>query len=119
MIDDISVEHLSQQLKEDRRTRKRKSRKGWWKRHGRKQRYGITQEQWDAMFESQGRCCKICKGTEHCGMGWNTDHDHKTGEIRGILCRPCNAMLGYARDNVTVLAEAIKYLTTPKGIPCN
>jgi len=38
------------------------------------------------------------------------DHDHKTGFIRGLLCHQCNVMLGAARDNVAVLASAIRYL---------
>jgi hypothetical protein len=51
------------------------------------------------------------------------DHDHKaaTGHghdpargcplcIRGILCRPCNDMLGHVRDDVLTLYRALRYL---------
>lgn len=38
------------------------------------------------------------------------DHDHKTGKIRGILCRPCNLGLGNFKDNEESLIKAIKYL---------
>jgi len=38
------------------------------------------------------------------------DHNHLTGNVRGILCRNCNLVIGYAKDNKETLAELIKYL---------
>lgn len=55
-------------------------------------KYGITGEQWDTLFEIQGRVCAIC-GSEN--EKWQTDHDHKTGRFRGVLCRHCNISLGW------------------------
>ena len=65
--------------------------------------YGITQEQWDTLFTSQGNKCGNpgCGATEPGGkFHWNTDHDHVTGEVRGILCHHCNRLLGAARDDI-------------------
>lgn len=61
----------------------------------------MTVEQWDALFETQGRCCARCK-TDEPGMrtGWSTDHDHATGRVRGILCYRCNRTLGFLGDNI-------------------
>lgn len=81
-----------------------------------KSRYGITPEQYEAMFIAQNGCCKIC-GTDDPGVnGWGkrtrfaVDHDHATGNVRALLCSPCNGMLGLANDNTSVLRNAIQYL---------
>lgn len=55
-----------------------------------KMNYGLTLEEWELMFDGQGRCCAICKSTTPYGPGWHTDHSHGTGAVRGILCFHCN-----------------------------
>lgn len=56
-----------------------------------KRKYGLTKEGWTEKFEAQGSCCAICQ-TKDPGSksGWHTDHCHKTGRLRGILCYNCN-----------------------------
>jgi len=62
--------------------------------------------------------CPIClrdkdgiKGTGHKShSSWCLDHSHETGDFRGWLCHQCNRMLGIARDDVSILYRAIKYL---------
>lgn len=50
------------------------------------------------LLERQGGRCALCKG--ECSIGEAVvDHDHKTGEIRGVLHRGCNAMLGHIENN--------------------
>lgn len=73
-------------------------------------RYSITIEEYEQKFEEQGRCCAICKTTSPGKRGWHTDHDHKTGRFRGILCMRCNLGIGYLMDNCAILAESIRYL---------
>ena len=41
---------------------------------------------------------------------WTYDHDHDTGEFRGIICFPCNTILGSARESIKNLLNAIKYM---------
>lgn len=61
----------------------------------RKNKYGITTPEWESMFDRQGRVCAIC-GTSNPGKSkWHTDHDHATGEVRGVLCMSCNHNLGH------------------------
>ena len=51
--------------------------------------------------------CAICQrpDPEH------VDHDHESGEVRGILCFNCNGGLGQFRDDATALLRAAEYLT--------
>lgn len=85
----------------------------------RKARFGISREQFDAIFAAQGNVCATC-GTDDPGSSyWCVDHDHaccpssdKTcGKcIRGVLCYRCNHALGNVRDNPNTLARMIEYL---------
>jgi hypothetical protein len=70
--------------------------------------YGLTPEQVQAMKDSQGGRCAICRvrPAEH------VDHDHRVGTVRGVLCFPCNAGLGQFGDDPAVLTSAIEYLET-------
>jgi hypothetical protein len=65
------------------------------------------------LLEAQGGVCAICKTLPE-GKGrfgtWNVDHDHETGEIRGLLCGYCNSMLGYAKDDPETLRAGMDYL---------
>lgn len=79
-------------------------------------RYGLTYEQWEAMRETEGHRCMICGITEdELGKRLDVDHCHESGKVRGLLCNPCNTMLGHARDNVAVLEAAVSYLKENAG----
>jgi hypothetical protein len=70
-----------------------------------KRRYGLSIADVDAMIEAQGGTCAVCPGPPQ-----HVDHDHATGEVRGILCFNCNQALGNARDNPMVLRGLARYL---------
>jgi len=72
-------------------------------------KYNLTPDQADALLESQGGACAICKEDDPTG-GWVVDHDHESGEVRGILCRKCNSGIGLLKDNADVLRAAMNYL---------
>lgn len=79
-----------------------------------KKKYGLTVEEYDQMFEDQGGVCAIC-GTEPYGRFLlSVDHCHSTGEIRGLLCHPCNGGLGCFKDNIALMNDAIEYLENAK-----
>jgi hypothetical protein len=71
-----------------------------------RRRYGIGQADVDRMLADQGGVCAVCDkpDPEH------VDHDHLTGQVRGMLCFNCNQALGNARDDVDVLRDLRRYL---------
>ena len=72
-------------------------------------KYGITKEQFDELFKSQDGKCPIC--TIELKKEIHIDHDHLTGQVRGVLCGKCNKGLGQFNDNIESLTNAIKYLS--------
>lgn len=41
------------------------------------------------------------------------DHDHKTGYVRGLCCKPCNSLLAHIRDDTQTAHRIIEYLVNP------
>lgn len=57
--------------------------------------YKLTVEQFDAILAHQGGVCYVCQCPEPVkGRRLSVDHDHDTGEIRGLACSRCNPLLG-------------------------
>ena len=87
-----------------------------WKRKRRNEslrwKYGITIEEYESMVQSQNNVCEICQGTDdHRKNGHlSVDHNHETGDVRGLLCGHCNSLIGYAAENSDVLSSAMLYL---------
>lgn len=75
-----------------------------WKERERK--YGLTQEEIELLSLEQGHVCAICLDT------WEVvDHDHKTGEVRALLCSACNTALGLFGDDIDRILSAAAYLS--------
>jgi len=72
--------------------------------------FKLTVEKWLTVFTFQGGCCAICGNKL---IKANTDHDHKTGEVRGLLCARCNRALGRFADRLDLLEAAVRYLKDP------
>jgi Recombination endonuclease VII len=80
--------------------------------------YGVTTAEREALFQSQGCKCAVCGTTEPGSKhGWCVDHSHVTGGVRGIVCQPCNSMLGFAKDSAAVLLAGATYLQIHAGDP--
>ena len=75
-----------------------------------KQNYNLTSEKWLEIWKFQGKKCAICEKSFNGTSDACIDHNHQTGEIRGLLCRQCNAALGLFKDDLETLNNAIKYL---------
>ena len=80
-----------------------------------KRMYGITLEQKMEMIINQDSKCVICGEPFLESENTCIDHSHKTGKIRGILCRKCNAGLGQFRDDINILRNALEYLEKNGG----
>lgn len=74
-------------------------------------RYDITEKQYNELFKFQKGKCAIC-GTHQKNLNrkLGVDHDHITGEVRGLLCSACNTGLGLFKDDFELLEIASDYL---------
>lgn len=78
--------------------------------------YGITLEQYNAMFDIQKGCCAICnKHQTEFKRRLSVDHCHETGKVRQLLCDLCNRALGYFKDSPELLETAASYLRKHNG----
>lgn len=75
-----------------------------------KAKFGISQTDWNLLFQHQKGVCAGCnrEATGYHGLG--VDHCHKTGYVRGLLCSNCNTALGLLKDNPDTLNRLIGYL---------
>ena len=78
--------------------------------------YNLSAEQYLSMMIEQQNRCAICGEYEkrYTKTGdikpLSVDHNHITGEIRGLLCNDCNALIGFANEDKKILENAISYL---------
>lgn len=80
-----------------------------WMRRNRKFKYGLEHDHYLALLAAQEGRCAICRSAPK-GKALCVDHDHATGEVRGLLCDRCNVGLGRFGDDPTLLRAAIDYL---------
>ena len=71
-------------------------------------KYGLTPEGVDALVTRQSGRCYGCQ--KDLPANYVIDHDHASGVVRGLLCRPCNLTLGLVKDNQAVLRRLMAYL---------
>ena len=89
-------------------TRSDKAVEGRWRYMG----IECTIEDYNFHMKAQNYRCGIChKHQDEFKMGLFVDHDHATGAVRGLLCVRCNSLLGLSLDSISVLENAIKYLS--------
>jgi formate dehydrogenase maturation protein FdhE len=70
----------------------------------------MTQTDYDNMLTAQNGVCAICGNPPKSGKKLVVDHNHKTGEVRGLLCTPCNTGIGLLKDNQAILKNASNYI---------
>lgn len=74
-------------------------------------RYLLSSNEYEKLLIIQDFKCAICnKHQSECKKSLSVDHNHVTGEVRGLLCSQCNVGLGMFKENEDSLINAIKYL---------
>ncbi len=88
---------------------KERSRKGW--ERDIKKLYNLLPDQYFEILKNQNSRCLGCHAHKD-DLGYNlaVDHDHKTGKIRGLLCKNCNLALGHIKDSTEILNNLLNYL---------
>lgn len=82
--------------------------------------YGVSLSDYELLLQRQNGVCAICgiEETKRHSSGklksLAVDHDHETGEVRGLLCGNCNAALGMMLDDEERLLKAVEYLRAAK-----
>lgn len=83
-----------------------------------KDNYNISLESYNRHLKEQGDVCRICKCANRAKRSrygtMHVDHEHNTGDIRGIICALCNTGLGAFKDNTRKMKLAINYLNKYK-----
>lgn len=74
------------------------------RRYSDKKLYGISYEESDRLRSIES--CQVCGSDDRLVI----DHCHTTGTVRGVLCTPCNLILGHAKDNPDTLRALALYL---------
>lgn len=75
-----------------------------------KRNYGLTTEEAEQILvKRRAGVCEIC-GENRSKRALGVDHDHTTGEVRGVLCGKCNLALGYMEDNPAWLRKLADYV---------
>lgn len=68
--------------------------------------YGLTEGDYERMLKGQGGKCAICgRVPEYRKL--SVDHNHETGQVRGLLCDHCNHFEGWFRVH---REKVLKYL---------
>lgn len=86
--------------------------------------YGITAEDYTALYEAQGGRCYGCQRATGAGKALAVDHDHDCREghpvkqgcrkcVRGLLCSTCNRIIGHLRDDPDAFERFAGYLRRP------
>jgi len=85
----------------------------------RERRFGINRQEYAEMFHAHNGACAICSQPETATRNGRikalaVDHDHESGEIRGLLCSDCNTGIGKLKEDRDIMVSAIRYLDKHK-----
>lgn len=72
--------------------------------------YDMSLDEYAYLLDRQNGACATCRLFCEANKVLSVDHDHATGNVRGLLCNKCNVALGCVRDNPTTLRNLAEYL---------
>lgn len=70
-------------------------------------RLGVDPEAAERAFQAATECA-CCRAPK--GLYFAVDHDHATGQVRGVLCIKCNTGIANLGDNLEGVMRAVQYL---------
>jgi hypothetical protein len=77
-----------------------------------KRRFDMTPTDYVVMGKTQDWRCVICqRSRDELQQDLVVDHDHTTGQVRGLLCKACNQALGLLQDDVVRVGRVLSYLS--------
>jgi hypothetical protein len=88
-----------------------------WMQADLRRHYGLSLADYQKLLDKQNNCCAICGKGESSISRFGTpkrltvDHNHVTGQVRGLLCENCNRGIGYLKENIQNFEKAIEYLS--------
>lgn len=82
--------------------------KGIHRRNHLKEKYNISESEYNKILIRQDYKCAVCGQIDSRNLC--VDHDHKHGNIRGLLCNNCNRAIGHFHENIFSMIKAICYL---------
>lgn len=77
---------------------------------------GLTADEYRTLLSGQKGCCALCRRPPRPSRRLAVDHDHATGQVRGLLCTQCNTALGRLGDDVAALERVVAYMRGGTGI---
>jgi hypothetical protein len=87
----------------------------YFKHHWLTRAYGLTPDEYEAMWHAQLGKCAICLHDLHRDKSTHVDHNHSTGAVRDPLCQTCNHGIGAFKDDPVIAQNAMKYLIRHEG----
>lgn len=73
-----------------------------------KRTYGISLNEYESMLDEQNGVCYICFEKDSVKLA--VDHNHKTGEVRKLLCKKCNTAIGLLREDTKIIENVLNYI---------
>ena len=75
-------------------------------------KFGMSPQEYVAILRKQKGVCAICRSKERSKnkRELSIDHDHVSGNTRGLLCHACNMGIGNLKDNKVLCYRAYRYL---------
>lgn len=72
---------------------------------------GLTLSEYtDMLIKQKGRCAICGISDTKYKQGFDIDHNHKTGKVRGLLCNQCNFLVGLSRESFLIINKLKQYL---------
>jgi hypothetical protein len=104
----VCIQCMRASMNKQARNRPASSKAYAWRRKRLLRKYGLHWSEYQALLTAQHHRCAICGRDAVLGV----DHDHNTGQVRGLLCNSCNVGIGHFRDSPALLLAASRYLLT-------